>query len=41
MQHHCQRLSRAAMMGDAEAVCKSIAVIKLQECFISRDTPLV
>jgi hypothetical protein len=41
MQHHCQRLSRAAVMEDAEAICKRIAVIKQQACFISREAPLI
>jgi hypothetical protein len=41
MQHHCQRLPRAAVMGDAEAICKWIAVIKQQACFISRNAPLI
>jgi hypothetical protein len=35
--HHAQRLSRAAVMGDAEAICKKITTLKQQACFISRS----
>jgi hypothetical protein len=38
MQHHSQRLSSAAVMGDAEAICKKIAALKQQTCFVSRRT---
>jgi hypothetical protein len=38
MQHHSQRLSSAAVMGDADAICKKISVLKQQACFISRRT---
>jgi hypothetical protein len=37
MQHHSQRLSRAAVMGDAEPICKKITTLKQQACFISRS----
>jgi hypothetical protein len=37
MQHHSQRRSRAAVMSDADAIYKRIAVIQQQACFISRD----
>jgi hypothetical protein len=42
MQHHSQRLSRAAViMGDAEAICKKITTLKQQACFISRSAAAV
>jgi hypothetical protein len=28
MQHHSQRLSSAALMGDADAICKKISALK-------------
>jgi hypothetical protein len=36
MQHHSQRLSSAALMGDADAMCKKISALKQQACFTSR-----
>jgi hypothetical protein len=37
MQHHSQRISRAAVMGDAKAICKKIDVLKQQACMIPRQ----
>jgi hypothetical protein len=36
MQHHCQRLSLAAVMWDAAAICKKIGALKQQAFLISR-----
>jgi hypothetical protein len=41
MQHHSQRLSCAAVMGDAEAIRKKINTLKQQACFISRSAAAV
>jgi hypothetical protein len=41
MQHHSQRLSRGAVMGDAEAICKKITTLKQQACFVSRSVAAV
>jgi hypothetical protein len=37
MQHHSQRLSKAAVMKDAEAICKKISALKQQACYLSRS----
>jgi hypothetical protein len=31
MQHHSQRISRAAVMGDVKAICKKIDALKQQQ----------
>jgi hypothetical protein len=36
MQHHSQRISKAAVMADAAAICKKIDALKQQACLISR-----
>jgi hypothetical protein len=36
-----ERLSRAAVIGDAEAICKKITTLKQQACFISRSAAAV
>jgi hypothetical protein len=36
MQHHSQRLSRAAVMLDATAICKKIITLKQQACLLPR-----
>jgi hypothetical protein len=41
MQHHSQRLSRGAVKGDAEAICKKSTTLKQQACFISRSAAAV
>jgi hypothetical protein len=35
MQHHSQRISKAAVMTDAAAICKKIDVLKQHACLIS------
>jgi hypothetical protein len=37
MQHHSQRISKAAVMTDAVAICKKIDVLKQQACLVSRN----
>jgi hypothetical protein len=37
MQHHSQCLSRAAVMADAAAICKRVAVLKQHACMIPRQ----
>eukprot|EP00962_Isochrysis_galbana_P019984 scaffold5832_cov109-Isochrysis_galbana.AAC.4 len=39
MQHHSQRLSRAAVMADAKAICKKLASYKQQACLLPRLSP--
>jgi hypothetical protein len=36
MQHHSQRLSRAAVMMDAAAICKKIVSLKQQAGMLPR-----
>jgi hypothetical protein len=36
MQHHSQRLSRAAVMMDAAAICKKTVCLKQQACMLPR-----
>jgi hypothetical protein len=36
MQHHSQRLSSAAVVGDAAAICKKIVSLKQQACLLPR-----
>jgi hypothetical protein len=38
MQHHSQRIPKAAVMADAAAICKKIDALKLKQhtCLISR-----
>jgi hypothetical protein len=36
MQNHSQRLSRAAVMGDAAAICKKVIALKQQVCLLPR-----
>jgi hypothetical protein len=37
MQHPSQRLSKEAVIGDAEAICKKISALKQQACYLSRS----
>src|SRR6056297_341339 len=39
MQHHSQRLSRAAVMTDAAAICKKIMAHKQHACLLPRSPP--
>eukprot|EP00962_Isochrysis_galbana_P019222 scaffold5593_cov125-Isochrysis_galbana.AAC.7 len=39
MQHHSERLSRAAVMADAKAICKKVVSLKQQACFPPRIPP--
>jgi hypothetical protein len=39
MQHHCQRLSSAAVMWDAAAICKKIKALKQQACLLPSVSP--
>jgi hypothetical protein len=41
MQHHCQRLSSAAVMWDATAICKKIGALKQHACLISHVSPSI
>jgi hypothetical protein len=37
MQHHSQRIYRAAVMGHAKAICKKIDALKQQPCMVPRQ----
>lgn len=40
MQHHSQRISRAAVMGDAAAICKKVVALKQQVCLLPLPSSL-